>query len=323
MIRKRFTKHLNLAIFLLSIFSCASNDHPQQISQLPAWYVTPKSSDSINLRGVGDGYTLAEASKSALNNLAGKLMVSVSSESSLLMESNKYSTNEQSRQKINEDVAKITFNNYQISNSAAFGGKIYAEIAVNRDGFVADYSQKLSGLNQKMADIFLKAAGKTILEKLNDLESVNALSLEAASIAQILASLDAHKNFKTDLDLYNSYQNYYQSLATKIEFFIEAENTPKAAISALIKAINQKKLKIVKSKNLNNPNLVIIQVSSEIVEQQIYGSHIAKLKLNLNLLSNQKKIIKTSLVESSGGSVISKEEAINAAVSSIAGFNLF
>ncbi len=317
------TKKFFITAFLFFIFSCASGEQPQQLSSLPSWYITPKTSDQ-NLYGVGEGYTLAEASKSALNNLASKLMTSISSESSTLLESNKYSTNEQSRQKISEVVAKITFNNYQISNSAAFGGKIYTEISVSRAGFISEYSQKLSGLNQKMAEIFKQAQNKSILEKLNDFSAVNDLSLEAESISQILASLNASSaNFKNNIDLYNSYQNSYQNLASKIEFFIENNNAPKALVSKVIGALNQKKLKVVKSKNLDNPNLVIIQINSQITEQKIYGSYIAKLKLDFNLLSNQNKIIKSTSFENSGSSVINKEEAVNAAVSGIDDFNLF
>ncbi len=318
MIKKSF-----FTAFLFLLFACASSDQPQQLSSLPSWYITPKASNQ-NLYGVGEGYTLAEASQSALNNLASKLMTSISSEFSTLLESNKYSTNEQSRQKINEVVAKITFNNYQVSNSAAVGGKIYTEISVSRDGFINDYSQKLQGLNQEMTETFKQAQSKSILEKLNDLESVNDSSLEAESITQILAGLGSNQsNFKSNLDLYNFYQNSYQNLASKIEFFIDNTNAPKPLINKVINILNHKKLKVVKSKNLANPDLVIIQISSDITEQKIYGSYIAKLKLNFNLLSNQNKIIKTTSFENSGSSVISKEEAINSAVFGIADFNLF
>jgi hypothetical protein len=319
MIKKYF-----ITAFLFLIFSCASNNQPEQLSQLPSWYIAPKTSDQ-NLYGVGEGYTLAEASKSALNNLASKLMTSISSESSTLLESNKYATNEQSRQKINEVVAKITFNNYQVSNSAAFNGKIYVEIAVSRSGFIADYSQKLKDLNQRMAGIFAEAQSKTILEKLGDLQSVNDLSLEAESIAQIIASLDSANSasFKTNIDLYNKYQNSYQNLSEKMEFFIEKNNAPPALTAKLINDLNHKKLKVVKTKNLANPNLVIIQINAEINEQKIYGSFITKLKLDFNLLSNQNKIIKSQSFENTGSSVVSKAEAANAAVSGITSFNLF
>lgn len=314
-----------ITAFLFLIFSCAFDDHPQQLSALPSWYITPKSFDNQNLYGAGEGYTLVEASQSALNNLAGKLIVSISSESSMLLESNKYATNEQSRQKINETVAKITFNNYQVSNSAAYGGKIYVEVVVNRREFIVNYSQKLKDLNQKMADIFAKSQVKTVLEKLNDLQTVNDLSLEAELIAQVVASLDSNGagNFKDNIDLYNKYQNSYQNLSNKMEFFIENKNAPLGLVSKLINDLNQKKLKVVKSKNLTNPNLVIIQINAQINEQKIYGSYIAKLKLDFNLLSNQNKIIKSQSFENTGSSVLSKNQAIDAAVLGINSFKLF
>ncbi|MCE3255423.1 MAG: hypothetical protein K0R25_917 [Rickettsiaceae bacterium] len=316
-------KYLISTLFFLALFSCSSSNEPKQLNQLPSWYVSPKQSDLQNLYGVGEGYTLFEASKSALNNLAGKLLTTISSETSILLESNKYATNEQSRQKINEVVSNITFSNYKVSNSASFKGRIYVEIAVDRDQFIAEYNQKLSDLNKKMADIFVGAQGKTILEKLNDLEKVNNLSLEAASISSILAGLGDSRNFKSNLNLYSNYQNSYQSLANKIEFYIDSDDAPKAVVRSIMKDLNQKKLKIVKSKDLSNPNLVIVKIDSEIVEQKIYGSNIAKLKVNFNLLSNQNKIIKSGSFENSGASVVSKEEAVNAAIAGMNNFNLF
>jgi hypothetical protein len=318
-------KKLFITTSLFIIFSCSSNSDIQQLNQLPSWYISPKSFDNQNLYGVGEGYTLAEASKSALNNLAGKLMTSISSESSILLESNKYAVNEQSRQKINETVAKITFNSYQVNNSAAYGGKIYVEVAVNRGEFILNYSQELKDLNQKMADIFAQAQAKTILEKLNDLQTVNDLSVEAKLIAQIISSLDSNSanSFKDNIDLYNKYQNSYQNLSSKMEFFIENKNAPLGLVSKLINDLNQKKLKVVKTKNLANPNLVIIQINAKINEQRIYGSYITKLKLDFNLLSNQNKIIKSQSFENTGSSVLSKAQAVDAAVLGITSFKLF
>ncbi|MFT6106030.1 MAG: hypothetical protein ACJA0S_000979 [Rickettsiales bacterium] len=295
----------------------------QNLSSLPAWYVSPTAFDSQNLYGVGEGYNLSESSRAALNNLAGKLMTSISSESSILLESNKYSTNEQSRQQINEKVAKITFNNYQISKSASYLGRIYVETSVDRAAFVADYQQKSDVLNKKMADIWQKSQNKTILEKFNDLRTINDLSLEAGSISLILGSLSANPNLQKDINLYGSYQNSYQDLASKMEFFIENENSPKSLVSKVVNILNQKNLKVVGRKNINNTNLVIIKINSQIVENEIYGSHIAKLKTDFKLLSNQNKIIKSTSFENTGSSVISKKEALSAAISGISDFNLF
>lgn len=312
------TRVYTVAILSFLLLSCASNQ-PQELKQLPNWYVLPTVNNSQNLYGVGEGYTMAEASKSALNNLAGKLMTSISSESSMLLESNRYGVNEQSRQKINQVIEMITFANYQISQSASYNGKIYAEIAVDRDVFIKDRKQKLEDLNKQMSNLADGLSGKTILERRNILQKINKLAIEASRINAVLAGILADGiDFKSNANLYNSYQNSYQTLLDKIEFFIDNKNAPKSVVNVLTSALNQEKIKVVKTKNLANPNLVVVEVKSEMAEQKIYGSNIAKLTLNFVLLSNQNKIINSNDVQVSGSSVIDKNEAVNSAISSLA-----
>lgn len=313
-------KYFIIAV-LFFLFSCASENEPKALSSLPSWYIYPKAFDK-NLYGVGEGYTLAESTKSALNNLAGKLMISISSESQILLESNKYSTNEQSQQRIKEVVLEITFANYNLSNSGIFGGKIYSEVAVDKSAFVADYSQKLKDLNNKMADMFSKAQNKTILERFVDFKEVNDMSFKAGSIALILANLTQDTSFKKNVDLYNSYQKAYFELSSKLEIYIESKDAPKALLAKIVNVLNQKNLKVVKSKDLSNPNFVVMQVDTNLTEQKIYGSYISKLKVDLNLLSNQNKIIKSTSFENKGSSVISQDEAVKAAVADITDFDL-
>lgn len=313
-------KYLILAL-LLSCFACANDPavNPMALDKLPSWYLSPKANDSQNLYGAGEGYTVEEASQAALNNLASKLMVSISSESSSLLESNQYGTNEENRQKINQSVEKMTFNNYRVSNSASFNGKVYAEVAVDRSNFIQDRTQKLTELNQKMADLYQGLAPKTILEKRNDLATISDSAIEASSITYILSSLGAHGiDFKKNVNLYNSYQNAYQKVLSQIEFVIEDHDTPKSVASVIITALNRERIKIVKTKNLNNSNLVIIDIKSNSVTQQIYGANVTKLKLDFTLLSNQEKIINSNSLEVSGSSVVSASEATSAAVANLA-----
>ncbi|MFT6332445.1 MAG: hypothetical protein ACJAW3_000782 [Lentimonas sp.] len=308
--------------YLLALFftiSCAVNPKIESLNQLPNWYITPQSFDSQNLYGTGEGFTIAESSKSALNNLAGKLITTISSNSSLLMESNLYSINEQSRRKINEEVAKITFNNYQVSRSAIFNAQIYSEITVNRADFIANYSQKLDLLNKQMSEIFTEAHNKTILEKFNHLKQVNGLSLEAEIIASVLNSLGEER----EIDLYKSYQRSYHNLSSKMEFFIEDKKLPLPLKQKVISNLTSQNLKIVKNKNLKNPNLIIVKINVDSNYKELYGSHIVRLRLDFNLISNQNKIIKSSSVENTGSSTLEKEAAMKAAINGIKDFNLF
>ena len=308
-------KHLIIALILAGgILSACSSSTPESVNSLPSWYITPKQNDAVNLYGNGEGFTVQEAGSSALKNMAAKLMVSISSESTMLLEENKNFSNEETRQKISESVAKISFNNYKTTNSAQKGGKVYVEISVNRDDFILDQKNKLEEFHKKMADLYSSKEGKSILEQRNILLKVSNISEEAATITRILSSLNVEGiNLKKNIELYNIYQNAYENILAKIEFFVDADDNNSKKIGNILRsALNKERIKISKSKNLDNNNMVIIEIKSDAVNNNIYGAFIAKLKIDLALVSNKNKTISSNHIELSGSSRISDSEAINA-----------
>ncbi len=306
-----------LILFLIIFVSaCSSSGNIESVSALPKWYISPAQNNAQNLYGVGEGYSLDEATKASLKNLASKLMVSISSESTMLLEENKFYTNEQSRQQINETVEKMDFVNYQVSKSVQMGPKIYVETIIDRNAFINDQTQKLSELNKNMQDNYNNLGDKNIIEKYNQLVGINDMAIQAKSINYILSGLGSNSDKEKNLQQYNFYQKAYDGILQKIEFFIELNNSPKTIANVLGRAINNEKIKIVNFKT-SNSNLVIIDVKTDLVENNIYGANIAKLKINFSLLSNLGKVLKSNSVEVTGNSVVSKNEAVNAAISQL------
>ncbi len=306
------------ALLLITIFASCNSSKIETMSGLPKWYSAPKQNDAVNLYGIGEGFSMDEATKAALKNLSSKLMVSISSESSMLLEENKLYANEETRQKINEVVEKMTFSNYVVSKTAQNGARIYIEISVDRKAFIEERTQKLSDLNKRMKDIYDDLVNKNILEKYNKLAEIINLCNEAKSISYILNGLGAGPiDKKSDMERYAFYQKSYDGILNQIEFFIELENSPKSIANVFNRAISNEKIKIAKSKTAST-NLVIVNIKSDLVTNNIYGSEIAKLKVNISLLSNNNKVLGSNSIEVTGNSMVSKEEAVNAAVSSLA-----
>lgn len=309
-------KHLIITLILAGrILTACSSSTPESVNSLPSWYISPKQNDVENLYGIGEGFTVEEASKSALKNMSSKLMVSISSESTMLLEENKNFSNEETRQKISESVAKINFNNYKTTNSVQKGSKIYVEISVNRADFIFDQKNKLEEFHKKMIDLYHSKDGKSILEQRNILLKINNIAEEAATITRILSSLNVDGvNLKKNIELYNIYQNSYEKILSNIEFFVDAEGNNSKKIGNIIRsALNQEKIKIAKSKNPDNNNMVVIEIKSDSTNNNIYGSFIAKLKIDLALVSNKNKTISSNRIELSGSSRINDLEATNAA----------
>ncbi len=308
-------KYLIITLILAGGIFTACSSSPESVNSLPSWYITPKQNDLENLYGTGEGFTTEEAGKAALKNMSAKLMVSISSESTMLLEENKNFTNEETRQKISESVAKISFNNYKTTNSAQKGGKIYVEISVSRNDFILDQKNKLEEFHKKMIDLYHDKNGKSILEQRNILLKISSISEESATITRILSSLNVEGiNLQKNIELYNIYQNAYENVLSKIEFFVDADNNNSKKIGSIIRsALNQEKIKISKSKNLDNSNMVIIEIKSDVSNNNVYGAFIAKLKIDLALVSNSHKTLSSNRIELSGSSRISDLEATNAA----------
>ena len=75
---------------------------------LPSFFTKPRKNDIDVLYGVGEGATLEEATKNALSDTAGKLVVTISSESQVIKEENQNSYNEELRQRVKQSIEKIS-----------------------------------------------------------------------------------------------------------------------------------------------------------------------------------------------------------------------
>ena len=75
-------KSIYLIIITLLFVNCSQN----QTIELPKWYINPPQNDSIKLYGVGYGMNIQNAEQNALDNLAQKIVVNISSSWTLRQE---------------------------------------------------------------------------------------------------------------------------------------------------------------------------------------------------------------------------------------------
>ena len=301
-------------VILLFLSSCLgfNFDQEQKLNSLPEFYTSPKQNNLSILYGVGSGYSLNSATKSALSSASSKLMTNISSESRMLAKSYNENVSEQYREQISEKLEKITFNNYQISNSANFKDKIYVEVAISRSNFIKQNSNKLNNLNQRFENLSKHLEEKNIIDQYRNLGKIQSKINDAKILNIILDSIkykgvDYQENYKN----YNSYQNSFDDLIEKIIFKID----PKADkdISRIIKkGFSEQKIKLT-TRNHKSKNLIILKIEKEEISDKIYGSFIVKLRVNFSLI-NQGKILASNMIESSGSSLISKKEAKNSAI---------
>ncbi len=304
-----------LAFFVVFLATSCSGKSPQQNSDGPSWYISPKQNNSENLYGVAEGYTLEEATKYALADAASRLIVSISSESSLLREENQTSTNEEMRQQVRQSVEKISFTNFHVTNSINIGPKIFVEVQIDRTTFLNEQKDKVSFLERQVADLDKNSLGRNTIQRRNSLLKILGLEKELELKARILAGAGENINLKEKLNRTADFQNELEKLSDKTEFYFEI-NSPREISQIIRSSLNKEKIKISPSRNNFNANQVVIKIKSSSRSLKIYESYLTKLEIDFENLA-EGKVVASNSVEVTGSSSISDKESYASALKSL------
>lgn len=304
-------KLINL-VFCLILFSCNKNIKDNQ--NTPSWYVNPKQNNHENLYGVSEGFTIEEATKFALADLASRLIVSISSESTMLREENQNSTNEEIRQKIKQDIEKITFTNFKISRSEKLGQKFYVEVEINKKNFLNEQKDRLEIIEKKINDLD-KNSNSNPIQRRNALIKINQYCKELEIKAMILKGGNISINLKEKLIFIAKFQSELDRISDDLEFFID--NKSNNQIADVIKnSLNKAKIKISTKQDQDKANQVKLIIKSSAEENKIFESYITKIRVKFENNIKDKTIASNS-IEVTGSSIISYKESYNSAITSL------
>lgn len=304
-------KLINL-VFCLILFSCNKNIKDNQ--NTPSWYVNPKQNNHENLYGVSEGFTIEEATKFALADLASRLIVSISSESTMLREENQNSTNEEIRQKIKQDIEKITFTNFKISRSEKSGQKFYVEVEINKKNFLNEQKDRLEIIEKKINDLD-KNSNSNPIQRRNALIKINQYCKELEIKAMILKGGNISINLKEKLIFIAKFQSELDRASDDLEFFID--NKSNNQIADVIKnSLNKEKIKTSTKYSHDKANQIKLTIKSSIEENKIFESYITKIRIKFEN-NIKEKIVASNSIEVTGSSIINYKESYNSAITSL------
>lgn len=300
-------KFLSCSFILFLLLSCSTNNKNLE----PSWYLKPTQNTSLKLYGTAQGPTLESATKSALADMAAKLIVTISSTSSTEISENNYNIYEEYRQKISQNIEDITFTNYQISNSKKIKNNFFVEVSSPRDQFFNNQLDRFKILDQKINSLDQSSKNSNIISRQNQLFAISQMLKEAQLKLALLKANNILANAQKYEDKYLKLIEELQRSTTNIEFFI-AKNNHKLLNNLIIKALNKENIKISQKRNKSNKNQILLQVTITNSNNFIYNNFINNQIINFKNIANN-KIIASNKITIKGSSVISEEQAkINA-----------
>jgi tRNA threonylcarbamoyladenosine modification (KEOPS) complex Pcc1 subunit len=250
-----------------------------------------------------------------LADAASRLMVSVSSESSLIREENKTSVNEEMRQRVKQSIEKIDFTNFKVSKSEKVGNGFYVEVEIERDPFIKQQKEKVYFLEKQISDLDKNSKGKNAIQRRNSLVKIVDLGKELDLKSRILAGAGEDVGLKEKLSMIADFQNELNKTSDKIEFYFEI-NSPAEIAKVIRSSLNKEKIKTSPKRNSANPNQIVIRIKSDSRSNKIYEAYMTKLDVDFENLA-EGKVVASNSVEVTGSSTIGEKESYAASIKSL------
>lgn len=307
------TKNIINLLFLFVLISCQNGNKNHELSNLPRWYIHPQQNDSQYLYGVGEGYSLEETTKSALSDAAARLSVSISQNSNLIREENNYSSNEEFRESIKQNVEEINFANFVVEKSDQIAEKYYVQVKIDKQQFVNLQKEQISFLDRQVRNLLQDLSLQNIVRKRNSLIEALDFARKSEILTRIVYA-DNGDHLKNKLKTISDLKLKLSRLNNKFEFYF-ASKSPNKIYNLIKNAANKEKITIANVER-NSQSQIKIRIRSSRQVSEIYGSYITKMTIWFDNIAND-KVIASNSIEITGSSTINSQQSYVAAINSL------
>jgi hypothetical protein len=303
-------------LLILSIFfiGCNSSNTPivlvkeHKVQNLPSWYLSAPNNNQDFLYGIGAALTLSQAKNEALNSLASRLFISISSNTHSIKSSDSFENYSSiNNQEIFLEVEKIDLLNSKIEKSIKVNDEYFVLLSIDRKKLFKEYFFKLDTIDRKISQFYDKAINLSNIFTISYSKEILDLIDEAFLLTKKLSVINENFN-KSQYDLkYHKIKFDLLNLRKNIKLKIKSNHFLKSFKSYI-------------SKNnilLSNKNFDAIVSSFENINYSKYNNwFIAKCNISVEILVNA-EVLSTNNFTIIGRSTHSNFQALENAKKSL------
>jgi hypothetical protein len=303
-------------LLILSIFfiGCNSSNTPivlvkeHKVQNLPSWYLSAPNNNQDFLYGIGAALTLSQAKNEALNSLASRLFISISSNTHSIKSSDSFENYSSiNNQEIFLEVEKIDLLNSKIEKSIKVNDEYFVLLSIDRKKLFKEYFFKLDAIDRKISQFYDKAINLSNIFTISYSKEILDLIDEALLLTKKLSVINENFN-KSQYDLkYHKIKFDLLNLRKNIKLKIKSNHFLKSFKSYI-------------SKNnilLSNKNFDAIVSSFENINYSKYNNwFIAKCNISVEILVNA-EVLSTNNFTIIGRSTHSNFQALENAKKSL------
>jgi hypothetical protein len=308
----RFFKYILVISLILTFSNCSKdieNIAKKEVSY-PSWYLNPPQNNQELLYGIGEGFTINEATKNALENLSSRLMVTISSNtvsSSKSFTDYREYTTKTTTQDIKSEIEKLSFNNYKVEDSLSMDKRIIVLLSSPKNDISKTLQDQINTLYKELDFINTNSTKHDPLTNIFAYEKMLEKLYANYNKSQILADLNSSNNDKYIKTVDELKAKVYKE-KSKIVFFITADNDSEIFKDTVKDNILKNKFKVIQTKE-NNPYCYQIDLRATSSRNNPYGMYIIDSILNIKILDNQNTQISSNSHSLKGASSQSFDDA--------------
>lgn len=280
--------YLALYCVLALLSGCASTSTANvPLLVIPEWVKEPPVDNAEYMYGIGEGYSVKNAQKNALKDIAGKIATSIKSESEdrTLLADDQLSSS--FREKVNTRIDDIKLTNYKVLKTEQQQSQFYILVAMSRAVFIADKQNSLTGVNLKIAQQLKDVASKNAVEKLFAYNNALQLAKQGRRLITLLVTVKPDFDRDKHLAYYRQLETQEAKVAKTASFYIEPNSALTEVTLELKKALQSKGFDVSNSKSSAGK----ITLTGNIKEADLFGNKNAVVEFDVVLTTNKGKFL--------------------------------
>jgi len=297
------SRYIILCCMLALLSGCASTASTSSVPLLviPEWVKTPPADDAEYMYGIGEGYSVKNAQKNALKDIAGKIATNIKSESEdrTLLAGDQLSSS--FRERVNTRIDDIKLTNYKVLKTEQKQSQFYILVAMSRAVFITDKQNSLTEINAKIGQLLKGVRGKNQVEQLFAYNNALQLAQQGRRLITLLVTVKPNFDNKKHLAYYQKLATQEAKVARTASFYVEPSRSLNVVAVEIKKALQSKGFNVSTSRKAAGK----ISLTGNIKEADLFGNKNAVIEFDVVLTTDRGRFLSRKHYRLMGSSTVS------------------
>ncbi|PCK05288.1 MAG: hypothetical protein COA42_18435 [Alteromonadaceae bacterium] len=280
----------------------------------PGWVMSPKNSNEYQLFGIGNGTTIDIARKKGLLDIAEKLLVEVSSSSTISTNSDGRSASESFKESIKTHVNETPLTQYKVDKVEKVNDGYWVQVSVERQTLIQETQKQLLNKDRDLSDFNERFIAMSSVERFINANNFDELLNKSTALMAVLNSLGV----TVKSTQYIAYKKTIESAKNTITVVVSGRGDAASLVRGLQGLLLENKV--------NSPDrmptktkLAVLQMSGEYQYFNHFGQYQVQQDLLITLKDENGGVVFKEKYSVAGSSVLSHQSAKRSAVNQFLG----